>query len=275
MKGKIIVVGLGEIGEPLLDLISEKYDTVGIDFDPVEVDGECDILHICYPFQIDDFVGTCADYIEKYGPSLTIINSTVAIGTSRLVYDLTGKPVVHSPVRGKHVKMREDLLFYTKFVGGIDEQVSKKAAEHFRSIGLKTKIFSSPEATELAKLTETTYFGHLITWAQEVERYCTKSGLDYDEIVSFYDEIPFFPPVSYFPGVIGGHCVMANVKILKSIFKSDILDAIERSNEMKANSIGIEGWENERQDLKATIRDSSGQEKHGLQRLQIDKETED
>jgi UDP-N-acetyl-D-mannosaminuronate dehydrogenase len=272
MKGKIIVVGLGEIGKPLLDLISEKYETVGVDIDPVEIGGKCEILHICYPFQIDDFVGTCVDYIEKYRPSLTIINSTVATGTSRRVYNLTGKPVTHSPVRGKHTKMRDDLLFYTKFIGGIDEQASRKASEHFKSIGLKTKILSSPEAAELAKLTETTYFAHLISWAQEVERYCTKFGLDYDEVVSFYEEIHFFPPVKYLPGVIGGHCVMPNVKILKSIFKSGILDAIERSNEMKANSIGIEGWENERQGLKTTIGSPSCHEKHGLYRTQISKQ---
>ena len=31
---------------------------------------------------------------------------------------------------------------------------------------------------------------------------------------SFYDEIKFFPSVKYFPGIIGGHCVMPNIKIL-------------------------------------------------------------
>jgi len=245
MKDKIIFVGLGEIGKPLLELCSEKLEAVGVDVEPVELSGGCDVLHICYPFQINDFVGTCADYIEKYNPSLTIINSTVAPGTTRRIYDLTGKPVVHSPVRGKHVKMREDLLYYTKFIGGIDEQACQKASEHFKSIGLKTKILSSPEATELAKLTETSYFGHVIVWAQEVERYCNRLALKYDEIVSFYDEIHFLPPVKYFPGVIRGHCVMQNVKLLKSIFRSDILDAIEKSNEMKAKNIGIEGRETE------------------------------
>jgi len=246
MKGEIVVVGLGEIGKPLFDLISKKFETVGVDVHPVELDGTCDILHICYPFQIDNFVGTCVDYIEKYRPSLTIINSTVAPGTTRHIHKLVGKPVVHSPIRGKHVKMSEDIPFYAKFIGGVEEQDSQKAAEHFRSVGLKTKILSSPEATELAKLTETTYFGHLIVWAQEIERYCTRLDLDYNEIVSFYEEINFLPPVKYFPGVIGGHCVMPNVKILKRVFKSDILDAIEKSNEIKANNIGIEGWENKR-----------------------------
>jgi hypothetical protein len=122
------------------------------------------------------------------------------------------------------------LLHYTKFVGGIDDACSTEAAYHFQSLGIQTKILSSPEATELAKLTETTYFGLLIAWAQEVERYCDALSLDYDAIASIYDEIQFLPPVRYFPGVIGGHCVLPNIQILKRLFDSKILEAIEHSN---------------------------------------------
>jgi UDP-N-acetyl-D-mannosaminuronate dehydrogenase len=98
---------------------------------------------------------------------------------------------------------------------------------------MSTRVVSTPEAAELAKLTETTYFGLLIAWAQEVERYCDLTGLDYDEIVSFYEEISFFPPVKYFPGVIAGHCVMSNVDILARLVDSDLLRAIRASNEKK------------------------------------------
>ena len=100
---------------------------------------------------------------------------------------------------------------------------------------MKTRILSSPEATELAKLTETTYFGLIIAWAQEVERYCDQLGQNYDEIVSIYDEVPFFPPVKYFPGVVGGHCVMSNIEILSKVVHSDILKAIESSNMQKVD----------------------------------------
>ena len=93
-----------------------------------------------------------------------------------------------------------------------------------------------------AKLTETTYFGVLIAWAQEVERYCKEIGANYDEAVSFYEEIPYLPRVKFFPGVIGGHCVLPNIKILKGKFKSGILDAIEQSNEIKQQGLGAEGW---------------------------------
>ncbi len=233
MKGSILVIGMGEVGSPLLEVIREQYSAVGIDIEPVDIQGDCDIMHICYPFEIDDFVGESARYIEKYSPQLTIVNSTVVPGTTRAIYQATGAPIVHSPVRGKHFKMNRELTHYVKFIGGIEETWSQRAAEHFQSVGMKTSILSSPEATELAKLTETTYFGLIIAWAQEVERYCDRLSLNYDEIVSFYDEIGFLPPVRYFPGVIGGHCIMPNIRILKTACDSEILDAIEHSNELK------------------------------------------
>jgi hypothetical protein len=74
----------------------------------------------------------------------------------------------------------------------------------------------------------------MIAWAQEVERYADQVGVSYEEVVSFYDEIGFFPPVKYFPGVIGGHCVMPNIELLSHLFKSDFLRAIQSSNAMKA-----------------------------------------
>ena len=82
----------------------------------------------------------------------------------------------------------------------MDSASGTYAAEHLGSAGLRTKILSAPEATELAKLTETTYFGLMITWAQELERYCDQAGQSYEEIVSFYDEIHFFPADEILPG---------------------------------------------------------------------------
>jgi len=192
-----------------------------------------DVLHVCYPFEIRDFVSETARYIGLFKPTLTIINSTVGIGTTRAVAQRTGAAVAHSPVRGKHVRMQEELRKYTKFVGAMDRASGQHAAEHFESMGLKTKVLSAPEATEMAKLTETTYFGLMIAWAQEVERYCDGLGQSYEEVASFYDDILFFPRVKYFPGVIGGHCVMPNIEILRKFDDSMILRAIQASNQKK------------------------------------------
>ncbi len=234
INNKVVVVGLGEVGWPILNLVSKRHQALGVDISPPnETIRGVEIMHICYPFQIRDFVGETARYIELFRPAVTIINSTVAVGTTRAVANRTGAAVVNSPVRGKHARMDEDLLRYAKFVGAIDPAAGEHAAKHFRSLGMKTRTLSSPEATELAKLTETTHFGVIIAWAQEVERYCDQFGQDYDEVVSFYEEIKFLPPVKYFPGVIGGHCVMPNIEILSQLGPSEILQAIRSSNRKK------------------------------------------
>ncbi len=230
---KVVVAGLGEIGKPLSQIISTNYEVVGVDIAPVGPVDNVGVLHICFPFQISDFIGESARYMALFKPDLTVINSTVAVGTTRAIAERTGAAVVNSPVRGKHVRMQQELQTYTKFVGAMDPGAGEQAAQHFNSVGMKTKVLSSPEATELAKLTETTYFGLMIAWAQELERYCDQSGADYEQLISFYDEIKFFPPVKYFPGVIGGHCVMPNIEILSRFNRSMMLEAIQLSNQTK------------------------------------------
>ena len=233
-RQQVVVVGLGEVGRPLFELASRHHEAIGVDIEPPKHRTEnVDVLHICIPFEIKDFIGETARYIDLFKPAVVIINSTVGVGTTRAIAERTGAPVVNSPVRGKHVRMLEELQHYTKFIGATDAASARLAAEHFESMGLKTKILAAPEATELAKLTETTYFGLMIAWAQELERYCDKVNQDYAEVTSFYDEIKFFPPVKYFPGVIGGHCVMPNIEILSKFEDSPVLKAIKVSNQKK------------------------------------------
>jgi len=238
----VIIVGLGEVGKPLLEIVKSKHQTFGVDIDLSAPVARCDVMHVCFPFQNDTFVEQVLEYIRKYRPALTVINSTVAPGTTRSIAAESRTAVVHSPVRGKHVRMQEEMLHYAKFIGALDLRSGQRAVEHFEEVGMKTKLLASPEASEIAKLAETTYFGLMIAWAQEVERYCIKFGANYDEVVSFYDEIKFFPPVKYFPGVIGGHCVMPNIAILRQQFPSGLLEAIVKSYTLKQNNLGSDGW---------------------------------
>ena len=174
--------------------------------------------------------------MERLAPALTIVNSTVAVGTTRAIQEYTGTPAAYSPVRGKHARMLEELTSYVKYVAADDTVTARRAAEHFESLGIRTKVVASTETAELAKLSETTYFGVLIAWAQTVDRWCDELDVDYDEVVSFYEEIPFFPPVKYFPGVIGGHCTMPNIELLARTCDSPLLDAVRDSNAQKLAS---------------------------------------
>lgn len=228
-----VVVGLGEVGAPLFQLMERSGKRVaGIDVESVFYPerGSVDVMHICFPYQVPDFVGEAARYIDLMAPRLTVVNSTVPVGTTRAIQECAASPVAYSPVRGKHAAMLDQLGKYVKFIGADDATGARQAAEHFNSLGMRTTIVDSPETAELAKLTETTYFGLLIAWAQTIDQWCEQVGVDYDQVVSFYEEVPFFPPVKYFPGVIGGHCVMPNIELLGETFESEFLDAIRSSN---------------------------------------------
>jgi len=229
----VIVVGLGEVGRPLLNILSRSYECVGLDIEPVSLSRPCSVLHICYPFQIRNFVATTAEYVAKYMPGLTMVHSTIAPGTMRRIQDAIGdKPLAYSPVRGKHVRMEADMMRYKKFVASFSPEVAQQAATHLAGAGFQTDIFRTPEIAELSKLLETTYLGLLVAWAQEVERFAARYGASAEDVNAFIQEIDFLPS-HIFPGHIGGHCVMPNIAILRSQFESKFLDAIVESNELK------------------------------------------
>ncbi len=231
----VVVVGLGEVGRPLFNILSRSYECIGVDIQRVEVTKPCSVLHICIPFQLADFVGTSCEYIAKYKPRYAVVNSTVAPGTTRAIAERSGASAAYSPVRGKHAKMEADLLRYRKFVGADDLKVTEAVIQHYAGAGFRTDRFRSPEVGELSKLLETTWLGVLVSWAQEAERLAEKYGATYDEVDAYIEEIDFLPHV--FPGFIGGHCVMPNIAILRSNLQSDFLDAIVKGNELKAKRL--------------------------------------
>lgn len=228
-----LVIGLGEVGRPLLEVLQRVQRVCGIDLPPADVDGRVDLMHVCYPGDIADFVGVTAVYARRYQPEVVVIHSTVPVGTTRAIQERVSVPAVHSPVRGKHARMESELLHYTKFVGATDVESAARVQRALEQAGMRTRRLASPEATELAKLTETTYLGLLVAFAQDVDRMANEAGVSYDEVVSFYEQIGYLPSTRYFPGVIGGHCVMPNIALLKRMHDSKLLDAIEWSNDLR------------------------------------------
>jgi UDP-N-acetyl-D-mannosaminuronate dehydrogenase len=228
-----LVIGLGEIGKPLKEILEQAYPVTGRDIDPVEITGKIGVLHVCYPYQVGDFVETTVNYINQYQPELTIVHSTLVPGTVRMIFDQVGGLVAYSPVRGKHAHMRQELMHYTKFVSGTTPEAGQRGIEYLKGAGFKVQQVSTCESLELAKIIETTYFGLLIAWAQEVERYCAALGANYDEAMLLTEEVNYLPPVVFRPGFIGGHCVMPNIQLLETVCPSPFLDLIKESNDRK------------------------------------------
>jgi UDP-glucose 6-dehydrogenase len=230
----VVVVGLGEIGQPLADILDRLGGVVRRDIAPTTFDGTVGVMHIAIPFnEQGDFVRTVTGYVHEYRPHLTIVHSTVLPGTTRRLVEEAGCAVVYSPVRGKHSKMTEDLLTYKKWLASPRSQWTKEAAAHLDRAGFRTATSTNLEALELAKLLETTYLAVLIGWAQEVDRYADAVGADYAEVLQLVQGVPFLPQQMYSPGFIGGHCLIPNATMLSKVRPSAILNAVLASNEQK------------------------------------------
>lgn len=257
-KEKVLVVGLGEVGRALYELLRErgKFDVYGYDLDEekmrsvtlrVELPYNVEVMHICYPcLDQKNFVETTLDYMGRFNPKLTIIDSTVPPGTTQKIYEASKSLVVHSPVRGMHKDletMKRDIMFWSKYVGGATKEAAELARKHFEKLRLKVKVLKSPVETELAKLFETTYRAWMIACFQEMHRISRRFGADFNEVVDMIEDIHrvhFNKPLHY-PGVIGGHCLIPNTELLLGSYDSDFLRLILKSNEKRKEEIKDEG----------------------------------
>jgi UDP-N-acetyl-D-mannosaminuronate dehydrogenase len=228
---KDVVAGLGEIGNPILNVISKATNTVGYDINPKLVDDAqakkfshlpTRLLHICIPYDGKRFEKNILTICKKYDPQGLVIHSTIAIGTTRKLQNKLPIPVIYSATRGVHKRMSHDLKRYTKFFA-IEQNATNRnwATTEYVSLmkkaGIKTKMMSNPTTLELAKIVvDTSYYGWLINYAQISNMIAQKHGVDYDEMWSFADEIHKFlgNRPKMFPGFIGGHCVVQNLDLI-------------------------------------------------------------
>ena len=231
---KIGIIGYGEIGRA----VDEVYKAKGLqthikDLDKDEGLDECRFLHICIPFS-DSFITTVSDYAKQLEPEFLIIHSTVPPGTTDSITGCSN--VVHSPVRGIHPNLYEGLITFPKVVAGKD---CTTVAEHFRSdLGLTVREYDQAKTSEASKLLSTTYYGLCIAFHEYANTICEDNDLCFDEVMTEwnmdynqgYKELGInnvVRPVLYAPkGKIGGHCVVPNANILKSVKNSPILDSI-------------------------------------------------
>jgi len=239
---KNIVVGLGEIGLPILQLISKVVLTVGYDKKSSLIDNKfykyknlnTSIMHICIPFT-DKFISEVILLFKKFKPEIIVIHSTVKPYTTKKIQNKLPIPIIYSATRGVHKRMLYDLKRYTKFFAlEPDVHAKKQAILEFQKLmqkcGIKTKQISNPITLELAKIIcDTSYYGWLITFAQLSNLIAQEHKVDYDEMWSFSDEIHKFlgNRPKMFPGFIGGHCVIPNLDLIHN----QTLDLIKKINQ--------------------------------------------
>lgn len=248
----MLVVGLGEIGKPLYEIIKEsgKYDVFGYDTDPSKIvdcsiPSEIDILHICIPCKdMASFVKVVVSYCKMYNPKLLIINSTVPPRTTHFIADVLQSNclIANSPMFGTHYdkdSMKEQFKFYPRIIGGVNNLSSIKAKCYFSKLGFKTLVVSSPLESEIMKIMETTYAGWMITFFVEFHRLSEYFGANFEDIVKAMKVVcePTHTKPIWFPSTIEGHCIMQNIDLLLQSYDSGFLHLIKESNDVRKDEV--------------------------------------
>ena len=227
---KDVVVGLGEIGYPILKLLSKEQTTVGYDIDKglmnnskfkTLLNTQTSFLHVAIPVT-SKFDSNVLKLYKKFKPECIVIHSTVSPGTTERIQKKLSVPLIYSATRGVHKRMLKD-------VKPKKQWATKTFSRKMKNCGIRTRQMSKPETLELGKiLCDTSYLGWLINYAQLTNMIAIQYNVDYDEMWTFSDEINKFlgnRPKMY-PGFIGGHCVIPNLDLIHK----QTLDLIKKIN---------------------------------------------
>tara|TARA_B100000029_G_scaffold354547_1_gene347351 strand:- start:1802 stop:2599 length:798 start_codon:yes stop_codon:yes gene_type:complete len=232
MMKKNVVAGLGEIGLPILKILSKNEKIVGYDLNEKLMNNRkfqkfnelptC-FLHVAIPVTAK-FDSNLMKLYKKFKPDCIVIHSTISPGTTERLQKKINSPIIYSATRGVHKRMLKDLKHYTKFFA-ISKSAPKKQwaileySKTMKKSGIKTERMSKPETLELAKiLCDTSYLGWLINYAQLTNMIAIQHNVDYDEMWTFSDEIhkALGNRPKMFPGHIGGHCVIPNLELMQN-----------------------------------------------------------
>ncbi|MCH0541983.1 nucleotide sugar dehydrogenase [Streptomyces sp. MUM 203J] len=125
--------------------------------------------------------------------------------------------LVFSPERVLTGRVFADLRRYPKLVGGIDEASTRRGVEFYEQVldfDVRDDLpqpngvwdLGTAEASELAKLAETTYRDVNIGLANQFARFADKNGIDVKKVIEACNSQPYSH--IHQPGIaVGGHCI--------------------------------------------------------------------
>lgn len=225
---KTLILGKGQVGSALLEVL-KQYDPIIHDEDTSYVEArQFAIMHVAFPYS-KTFIQDVKDYQKKFKPKYTVIHSTVPIGTSRKCN------AIHSPIVGIHPFLTTSVKTFTKFLGGLQ---ASGVADYFRRAGCKVYLFDAQETTEMAKLSQTTFYSMTIEYTKMLKRLCDKMGLSFTEVYTTfvsdynrgYEELGL--PEIKIPNLVpimkkqGGHCTIPNC----DLWTNDFTEFIKKQN---------------------------------------------
>ena len=226
-----LIIGMGEIGSAVAQvLLDAGYKVSTLDLNSEPVNGDIEVLHICFPYT-QYFLKEVKKYRVKYKPKLTIIYSSVPIGTTKQI-----PHAIHCPIEGKHPRLNFGVKAFRKFIGYNDPKDGFMARDLWKPIS-EFELLPNSDWTEFLKLASTSKYGINIVWADYMGDTAERLDMPYDYVKDWdraynnlygrmkewrYRKFVLDPP----DGWIGGHCIVSNAELLNESYPEGMLDMI-------------------------------------------------
>lgn len=235
-RGKAPFPGEHLLEERLSEVLNSGFFTATTDYSSAIP--QADVIVLVAPVFVDEdtwqpdfqFMDAATkSFSEHLSPdTLVIYETTLPVGTTRnryvpMIEAVSGLResrdffVAYSPERVFTGRVFSDLRRYPKLIGAISDTGSRKAHEFYNAvIDFESRDdlpepngvwdLGSPEASELAKLAETTYRDLNIGFANELALFCQDQGIDVYKVISASNSQPYSH--IHQPGIaVGGHCI--------------------------------------------------------------------
>ena len=258
---KVCVIGVGYVGEHLVDTFKNGYRIIGVDLNDKRIEHlknrfkqhknitlqstysnleDCDVFLVSVPTLVKNgevdisYLHSVKNSIkDKIKPgALVVVESSVYVGATREIFgDFRNKGVFvgFSPERvdpGRTEPKMEDI---PKIISGVDEQSLIKIKKIYSKVIKNTVSVSTSECAEMCKLYENCFRMVNIAYVNEIADMCSQHNINCYEMIDASASKPFgFMP--FYPGVgVGGHCIPVNPYYL---FKNGKLPVLQFSTDM-------------------------------------------
>lgn len=274
-KSKILVIGLGYVGLPLLkNIFSKKFNVSGLDINKKLIDklnkenrkikffykytdinfSKIDIIIIALPTPLKKDTPDLS-YLKKCMSSLSpnlsknqiiILESTSYPSTTNevIVSRLNKRFIIgnnfyvgYSPEREDPGNKKYNIKNIPKIVSGKTNNCRKLVSNFYSKICDKVELASTMEVAEMAKLFENIFRSINISLSNETKEICKKINIDFNEVLKLASTKPFgFMPFYPGPGV-GGHCIPVDPFYLSWFLKKKKIKSkfIELSGQINSN----------------------------------------
>jgi len=239
---RVCVIGVGFVGEHLVNIFKNIYHVIGVDISQKRIDqlklkyndnnvhfqanydnlNKCSVFIVSVPTLVDenknidmtylrDVKQQLLDVVQPY--SLIVIESSVYVGATRELFgEFLDKNILvaFSPERVDPGRLEPSYEDIPKIISGLTDESLLACKNVYERVFNNIVTVSTTECAEMCKLYENCFRMVNIAYVNEISDMCELLGINVHEMVNASSTKPFgFMP--FYPGVgVGGHCLPVN-----------------------------------------------------------------